>query len=105
MAFKKGQSGNPAGKKKGNKNKKTKLINKITMDFLDLFKNDDLKKIAKWCKEQPRGMESFLHFLGKIAPKQLDIEIDDSKNSILEALQDVKNSHNNTNSDVKSETD
>jgi hypothetical protein len=83
MPFKKGQSGNPAGRKAGSENKTTRDIRYIINKILDNVSDMDIKDILTEIKaEKP---EALLSFLGKIAPKKLTVD-GEIKNKLLEKL-------------------
>lgn len=71
MAFEKGQSGNPAGREKGSKNKLTVKISHFIDVLLDCYTDDDIKAMGAKLKDDKALM---LGFLAKIAPRQLRVE-------------------------------
>lgn len=68
MPFKKGQSGNPAGKPKG-PNKQSKIIKEMIMAALDRVGGDEY--LAKQAIETPAA---FLALVGKVMPLQVEGE-------------------------------
>ena len=78
MAFKKGQSGNPLGKAKGTKNKKSKqwevLSNSITEEQAEKF-NNYLNELWEGSPEdQYKASQLFLNVLKYFKPKMASIQ-------------------------------
>jgi len=71
MKFKKGQSGNPAGRPKGSKNK---LRNDLVQQILEIA--DDLKNkglgLAQTAEDNPKWF--FEHFVKGLIPKNIELE-------------------------------
>jgi hypothetical protein len=94
--FKKGESGNKAGRPKGAENKFTREVKDVIQRLLNCMTDEDLEEIYLHLKtEKP---ETLINFIGKIAPKDLNVKTDLAKNPLLEKLAkfDVK-SDDNTN--------
>ncbi len=69
--FKKGQSGNPAGKTQGTKNKVTIEANRVTTKLLECFQDEDIEKMATQIKEKGSGY--FLKLLGSTVSKDVSV--------------------------------
>jgi hypothetical protein len=69
MAFKKGQSGNPAGRKKGTPNKITKDIKSCYMEVFDAL--GGAEGLLKWAKQNP---DVFYGQMAKMLPKGVEIK-------------------------------
>ena len=67
--YKKGQSGNPAGRKKGTKNKVTKDIKSCYMEVFDRM--GGAEGLLKWAEENP---DVFYGQISKMLPKDLEIK-------------------------------
>jgi hypothetical protein len=103
MAFVKGKSGNPNGRKKGIPNKSTaeikEIITRVVGNQLDMLE-DDLKKIRK---ESPaRAAEIYMKMVDYVLPKQSKIELEGELNHRVEKVvieikktNDSKHSDNN----------
>jgi hypothetical protein len=71
MAFKKGQSGNPAGRKKGTPNKITKDIKSCYMEVFDRM--GGAEGLLKWAKQNP---DVFYSQISKLLPKGIEMKSD-----------------------------
>jgi hypothetical protein len=69
MTFKKGQSGNPAGRKTGSPNKITKDLKKVYLQAFD--KMGGLEGLIAWGKENP---DLFYSQISKLLPKGIEIK-------------------------------
>jgi hypothetical protein len=72
MATKDGKK--TGGRQKGTKNKYTKLIREKILELTQCFTPEDIKAVYKDLKE--KKPEALLHFLAKVAPKSLDVDMD-----------------------------
>jgi hypothetical protein len=79
MAFKKGESGNPRGRKKGTPNKTTSEIKTIIKDIV--FSNFSKIKIARDLKElsPKQRMDYFLRLIEFIVPKPKSTECENDR--------------------------
>ena len=68
MAFKKGQSGNPAGRRPGQLNKFTTL----KQAFLDAFElTGGVDALAAWIQANPRNRGMFYNLVTKLFPQEV----------------------------------
>lgn len=72
MPFKKGQSGNPAGKKKGSTNRFTDLKTSFLSVYQRLGGDDAL---LKWAQDDPRNQSTFYIMLKSMLPKEIQQEV------------------------------
>lgn len=78
--FKKGESGNPAGRAKGSKNKFTNLKESFLKAYeaKDGFGGD--KKLKEFAKKHP---ETFLNMITKLFPKDIKVGGDEEAKELL----------------------
>src|ERR1700720_2854734 len=67
MPFKKGQSGNPAGKPKGSK---TKLVEAFWRDFSEAWNNHGIAALQKVAVDEPG---TFVKVAASVMPKDLNV--------------------------------
>ena len=68
--FKKGQSGNPAGRPKGSKNKTPQLLQQLFLDILFEFDEMDGLTNRDWAKQ---NRNEFMKMVARILPRAVDI--------------------------------
>lgn len=83
IPFKPGQSGNPAGRKKGARNKLDELFVKALYED---FKSGGVKAIEKCRDEKP---DVYLNVIAKVLPKQVDVKADSSITDLADGLHAV----------------
>lgn len=87
MAFKKGVSGNPNGRKKGSPNKSTaeikEIITRVVGNQLELLESD-LTKIRK--QSPARAAEIYMKMVDYVLPKQTKIDIEGEINHKVEKV-------------------
>ena len=71
MAFKKGESGNPAGRPTGRKNQYTKDIKNAYLEAFE--KLGGIKGLVSWAKDNP---DLFYSHVAKMLPKDIEIKSD-----------------------------
>ena len=85
MPFKKGQSGNPDGRKPGATNKFTKLKDA----FLDAFYDEDgfggAKGLKTWLNESKRNEALFVQMITKMLPSNITLKGDED-NPIVQII-------------------
>jgi hypothetical protein len=83
--FKKGESGNKAGRPKGAENKFTREVKDVIQRLLNCMTDGDLEEIYLHLKtEKP---ETLINFIGKIAPKDLNIGGDLKVSKLSESIE------------------
>jgi hypothetical protein len=85
MAFEKGKSGNPAGKKKGTASKKTIELREMILQALNGQKGGGVAYLKQQAQENPAA---FMTLLGKTLPRDLNATVETGPNlaSILSKL-------------------
>jgi len=85
MPFKKGQSGNPEGRKQGSINKFSKLKDA----FLDAFYDEDgfggAKGLKTWLSESKRNEALFVQMITKMLPSNITLKGDED-NPIVQII-------------------
>lgn len=81
MAFKKGQSGNPAGRKAGTPNKVTAEAKAVIAGAAEALGGMD--RLVKWAKEDPQNEKAFW---SSVYPKLLPLTVAGDKDNPLETV-------------------
>lgn len=77
MPFKKGESGNPEGRRKGSKNKFTTLKDEFLKAFYDEDGISGAEGIKELLRNSPRNKMAYLQMIAKMLPTSLVGEQDD----------------------------
>jgi hypothetical protein len=77
MAFEKGKSGNPAGKKKGTASKKTIELREMILQALNGQKGGGVAYLKQQAQENPAA---FMTLLGKTLPRDLNATVETGPN-------------------------
>lgn len=75
--FKKGQSGNPEGKKKGTPNKVTKTVREKFLDVFNKLQEDETSPAAlvNWAQKNPR---EFYPLAAKLIPTEIKAQVEET---------------------------
>jgi hypothetical protein len=80
MAFKKGTSGNLAGKPKGALNKLTRTVRDKVFDTFNELQEDDNANLLTWAKENP---SDFYKIASKLIPVELNANIESNVITVI----------------------
>ena len=81
MPWKPGESGNPAGRPVGTKNK----FSRIKEAFTEAFeRTGGVEGLVKWIQEQPKNQGDFYRLLASMMPRDVTLETTDHRRAAIE---------------------
>jgi hypothetical protein len=86
--FEQGQSGNTAGRPKGSQNKITRQVKDVINKLLECLTDEDI--LSLYAELRDKKPEVLLNFIGKIAPKDLNVKTDFKLSPLAEELKKLR---------------